>query len=608
MPPISEEIIEKVRLSHDIVDVISQYVSLRKSGKNYVGLCPFHSEKTPSFNVVPDKQFFYCFGCHKGGDLFKFLMEIEGISYVEAVEILADKAGIPLPQTLETTKTAEDEKRERMREAHLLAVKYYSYVLNHTQSGETAREYMKGRGILPKTSATFQIGFAPPGKEYLAKYLLKQGFAAEELVEAGLLWKGEDGSFRDRFIGRLMIPIEDLRGRIVGFSGRLIGEGKPKYLNTPETPIFHKGSLLFNYHRAKRGMKKSGQVLLMEGQMDVITAFQAGIENVVASLGTAFTEEMARLLQNIGQITLCYDGDNAGQESTERASSILEEHGLIVRVAMMRDGKDPDQYIRQYGGERFKAEILKESIPVTSFRLERLRKGINLNDPQDRSIYVEKAIAEISRIPNAIEKEEYVKQLSKEFQIPVDIIKQEMERWVKRNLRDEKRRDMSVNKWNNKLELSISSNEKRLQPAYMNAERRLIGWMLKHPEMIPRVMQEIGDAFNHPEHVAIIAELYAGYLHGEENLVTYILHHLSDPGLTSLVTEIVMKETDEPITDKSLTDLIDAVKEVPKASELKELLKERTIALETGDSAKARRLDMAIRERQKVFKRVLPRR
>lgn len=608
MPPIPEEIIEKVRQSHDIVDVVSQYVSLRKTGKNYVGLCPFHSEKTPSFNVVSDKQFFYCFGCHAGGDVLKFIMDIEGISYVEAITLLAEKAGITLPDTVKTEKTAEDEKKERMLEAHLLAAKYYAEVLNRTQTGKNAREYLKDRGFTEKTCLTFQLGFAPQGGDYLAKYLIKHGYHPDELIEAGLLLR-EDGGYRDRFIERILIPIEDMRGRIVGFSGRTLGDGKPKYLNTSETPIFHKGSILFNFSRAKRSIRQSGQVILMEGPMDVISAYQAGIENVVASQGTSLTEEMARFLRrHAEQVILCYDGDEAGQDSTERAATLLGKQGLIVRVAVLREGKDPDEYIREYGGDRFQAEIIKASIPITTFRLERLRKGLNLHDPQNRSIYVEKAVSEIARLPSAIEREEYIKQLSKEFQIPLDVVRQELENRIKKNLHDERRGDMSVNKWNNKIDISISSNEKRLQPAYMKAEQKLIGIMLKYPEVIPRVMNEVGEAFNEAKHVVIAAELYAGYLNGEKNLAAYVLHRLGDPQLTSLLTEIMMEEMEEPVTDKSLSDLIEAVKELPRSQELQEMLKERAIALETGNIAKARGLDIAIRERQKKIKWVIPRR
>ncbi|MBE3554127.1 MAG: DNA primase, partial [Thermicanus sp.] len=379
MPSIPEEMIEKVRLAHDIVDVVSQYVSLRKSGKRYVGLCPFHSEKTPSFTVVPDKQFFYCFGCHAGGDVLKFIMEIEGFSYVESIQYLAEKAGIPLPEMETRGQSEEDLKKERMREAHLLATKYYHHVLNYTRTGETAREYLKERGLDFNTIRTFQIGYAP-GKDYLTKFLTKQGFDLDEMVEAGLLIKSEKGNlYRDRFTDRILFPIEDLKGQVVGFSGRTLGDGKPKYLNTPETPLFRKSSILFNFHRAKKSIRSSGQVILMEGHMDVITAYQAGIENVIASQGTSFTEEMARFLRRyVEQVTLCYDGDEAGQESTSRAATILEEHGLSVRVALLRDGKDPDEYIRHYGGDRFRVEILKSSVPFITFRLERLKRGLNL--------------------------------------------------------------------------------------------------------------------------------------------------------------------------------------------------------------------------------------
>jgi DNA primase len=604
LPAIPEELIQQVREQSDIVEVISEYIQLKRTGRGYVGLCPFHSEKTPSFSVVPDKQFFHCFGCHVGGDVFKFIMEIEGISYVEAIKHLAEKAGIQIPEVEDNISNEDAAKKVRMQEAHLLAAKLYHHVLIHTKYGENAREYLKQRGLSAKTIEAFQIGFAPPKRDFLTQFLIRRGFNPTEMAEAGLIQVNESNhTYYDRFTNRIMFPIEDHRGKIVAFSGRLLGEGKPKYLNTPESPIFHKSNTLFNLSRAKRQIRKTGQMILLEGHVDAVQLFQAGIENVVASQGTAFSEGMARLIRRYtNEVVICFDGDDAGQEAASKAAEIMVQSGLEVRIAKLPEGLDPDDYIRKYGGEHFRLSILKNAMPITAFRLERLRKGKDLSDSIARNRYVEQALEQIAILPSAIERDHYITLLVEEFNIPPEVLRQEVQKLRRKIQQKEKSRDMTANKWNTNINNGLISVNKQLKPAYYNAERKLLSLMLKNKELIEQVMEEVGGAFNEPEHVAIAAEIYACVHENVSNITTAVLHRLSDPKLQNVVTSLIMDEADEPITDKGLKDLIQCILDYPKQKELEEMIKARQVALEMEDFNKARLLDSKIREVQKLLK------
>lgn len=600
MQMIPEEVIQQVREANDIVDIVSQYVTLRKRGKNHTGLCPFHSEKTPSFSVVQEKQFFHCFGCHSGGDVIKFIMDIEGFTYVEAIKYLAEKAGISLPEIEDNMSNDEHLKKERMKEAHELTAKLYHHVLIHTKYGENAREYLKQRGLSRETIQNYTIGFAPSNRQFLSKFLMRRGFDLAEMVEAGLLLQDDNGAYYDRFTNRIQFPIEDSRGKIVAFSGRALGNGKPKYMNSPESPIFHKSGLLFNLAKAKRHIRKSGHLILIEGHVDVITLVQAGIENVVASQGTAFTEEMARLIKRYAtQVTICYDGDDAGQQSSGRAADILTADGLDVRIAVLTDGLDPDAYVRKFGVEMFRVKVLKEALPITAFRINRLRHGKDLNDSIERARFIEMSLEQVALLTSAIERDHYISQLSEEFHIPPEVMRQEVNKIIRRNNARDKKRDMSSNKWNNNINDGTRKVNSGLVPAYIKAERKLLSMMLKHKEVIEQVMEELGGAFNEAEHMAIAAEIYACFSEDVPNIATAVLHRLKDPEIQSIVTSLIMDEIDEPPTNRGVSELIHAVLEMPKQKELDEMIEALQNALELEDHDNARILNKKIIELQK---------
>lgn len=605
MTRVPENLIQQIREANDIVDIVSQYVTLRKRGKNHSGLCPFHSEKTPSFSVVQEKQFFYCFGCHSGGDVIKFVMDIEGFSYMEAVKYLAEKAGISIPEVEDNVGDEVHEKIERMKAAHSLAAKLYHHVLIQTDYGKNARDYLKQREISSKTIENFTIGFAPAQRQFLVDFLQRRGFDLMEMVEAGLIIRDDSGQYYDRFFNRVQFPIEDIRGAVVAFSGRIIGDGKPKYLNSPESPIFNKSKLLFNLAKAKKHIRKNGQAILIEGHIDTITLNQSGIENVVASQGTAFTEDMARLLRRYAsQVTICYDGDESGQQSSGKAADILLASGVDVRIAVLADGLDPDAYVRKYGADAFRIKVIKDALPITAYRIGRLRRGKDLNDSIERARFVEQSLEQIAYLTSAIERDHYITQIGEEFQIAVEVLRQEVNKIIRKQSSQNKKRDMSSNKWNNNINNDHSVRNIHLAPAYYKAERKLLSMMLHHKEVIPLVMEELGGAFNDDIHIAIAAEIYACINEGVPNIQTAVLNRLNDPTIQSTITSLIMNEINAPLSDKGVRELIQAVLEMPRQKELDEMIAARHHALEIGDHTTARSLDKKIIELQKQMRNI----
>ena len=354
--------VQEVDARTDILQVVQSYVPMKRRGGRYWGCCPFHHEKTPSFSVVPDKGFFYCFGCHAGGNAFKFLSLIENVSYFDAIKMQAEKLGIPMPAR---ERTPEQEARDRqfanLRKVNQMARDFFHNCLTMTHYGEPGKAYFAGRGISDATIEEFGLGFAPAAWDKLTTAFLKRGVPPQVLLEAGLAAERRQGQgLYDRFRGRVIIPIADIRGRVVGFGGRVLDDSKPKYLNTPETILFNKRKLLFGLDRAHRAIQDAGYAIVVEGYMDAISVFGAGVKNVVASLGTAFTADHAKLLMQYlppesPVICFCYDSDAAGQNATIRALSIIQHTGAQVRVIVVPDGKDPDEYIRNHGADAFRA-------------------------------------------------------------------------------------------------------------------------------------------------------------------------------------------------------------------------------------------------------------
>lgn len=579
--PTSDEFVSQVRAAVDIVEVVGEYVQLKKSGRAFLGLCPFHSEKSPSFNVNAERQFYHCFGCGAGGDVFSFLMNMEQLTFPEALHKLADRAGIELPavQTKQQeTESPEKQLKRTMQEAHELVARLYHYVLTETPYGVDAMKYLTQRGMSLQTLSEFQIGFAPDSWDFVTQFLKKRDFPLDVMVEAGLLAKSEAGKIFDRFRGRVMFPIHDSQGKVIGFGGRLLDssqKSQPKYLNSPETPLFNKSDTLFNLHRARSYIRKRKQALLFEGYMDVVSAWQAGFTQGIATLGTALTEQQARIIRrNVDSVVICYDGDLAGQEATNKAIQILQQAGLTVRIAPLPQGTDPDEFIRQHGAESFSQQILLQAVPVTAFRLKHLRRQFVLNDETDKARLISKALEIINELDSPVERDLYQRQLAEEYSLSLSDLKWESKR-VYRMQKTERQRDKVAPAWNNSINNGKGTLAKTLPPAYYTAERMLLYYMMRDQAIAARVQQECTSPFQVDEHDALVAYLYAYYAEGNPEDPGTFIHYLQDDSLKQLASGLAMMECKEDVSDLEIGDYIKQVNNYPKRAELERLREEQ---------------------------------
>ncbi|MBR1455690.1 MAG: DNA primase [Oscillospiraceae bacterium] len=427
--PFPENFITELVDRSDIVDVVSGYVRLSKrSGANLFGLCPFHSEKTPSFSVSPDKQIYHCFGCGKGGGVISFIMEIENLTFPEAVEFLARRAGMPVP---EQTDDRESRRRERMLALNREAARWF-YAQLSTPAGQSAGAYMAKRRISPATAKTFGLGCAPDGWDGLLRAMEQKGFTGKELFDAGLARRGKNGGYYDVFRNRLMFPVIDVRGNVIGFSGRILGDGEPKYMNSPETPVFNKSRNLFALNLAKKS--KSGYIILSEGNIDVVSLHQAGFDSAVASLGTSLTPEQARLISRYtDQVIIAYDNDGAGVKAAQRAIGILEKLDLRVKVLRMSGAKDPDEFIQTKGPEAFR-KLLEASENQVDYRLRSVTDKYDLTVDEQKVDFLKEATDLVARLPGAVERQVYAMRVASLAGIGADAVTAEVERRRKRLL------------------------------------------------------------------------------------------------------------------------------------------------------------------------------
>ncbi len=414
----SEAIIDEVRQSNDIVDVISQYVHLKRSGRNYFGLCPFHNEKSPSFSVSPDKQIFHCFGCGVGGNVFSFLSKIENISFIEAVQNLASRANIALPTLENNADSAKEELKAKVYKVNEFAAEFYHQNL-YKPEAKPGQEYVKKRKLSNETLKSYRIGFSGKFDE-LYKALKQEGFQEKEILESGLVNKNENGKYIDRYRNRLMFPICDVRGRVIAFGGRVLDDSKPKYINSPENVVYSKGRHLFGLNVAKKGDLK--KILIVEGYMDVISLHQRGITNVVAALGTALTQNQGWLLRrNSEQVILGFDSDGAGQTAILRSIEILQNMGCDMRILQMEGAKDPDEYIIKYGNARFQA-LMDKAISLVEYKVKILKKDLNLENTSDKIKFLNEISNLISTVENNMEREVYIENIAQTYNISKEAI------------------------------------------------------------------------------------------------------------------------------------------------------------------------------------------
>lgn len=603
---IPDEVVDAVLKHHDIVDVVGKYVHLTKSGKNFKGLCPFHSEKTPSFTVTPDKQIFYCFGCHAGGDAIKFLMEMEASSFPETVRQMAEEAGIRIDwEEIPMEQTELQQEKELLVNAHELAAKFFHYLLMNSDSGKTAMNYLRSRGFTEKLIDTFQIGYAPPTWDTLAQFLGKRGFQLPRMEKGGLLSArmGGDG-YVDRFRNRIMFPIGDAKGKVIAFAGRVLGDEQPKYLNTPETVLFNKSKTLYNYHQARAAIRKTQSIVLFEGYADVIKAWEAGVVNGVAAMGTALTDQHARMIkQNAEHIVLCYDGDDAGQSAAYKNLAVLESVGCSVSVAMLPKKMDPDEYITVYGARSFINDIMDAACASTKFKLIYLSRSHNLLDNDGKLKYIHAALKLIAELKSPTEREHYLRELSLEYHYSLDALKQELHQIREHFQKVRHYGDNKENPWNNVMnDRRESATVPSLLPAYHNAERKLLGIMIADRDVAALVEQQIGAQFNVEAHAAIAAYLYAYYANGKAPDASRFISTLHDRQLESAASLITMTESNQGMNAQVIEDYIREIKKFPQQMEIEHKKEDMVRAERSGDIQQAAKIASEIITLEKRLK------
>ncbi len=475
---ISDDMISHICDENDIIDYVSQYVQLKKSGRDYSGLCPFHNEKTPSFHVSREKQLFHCFGCGASGNLVQFVMRTENLDFVDALKLLADRAGIIIPEDDGDMSDANHEKKKRILAMNKYAARFFYDCLKDKNIGESGQQYFAKRSIPWKTVTVYGLGYAPNGRDALLKHLNSHGFKTGEIVEAGLA-VSRDGRIYDKFRDRVMFPIIDVRGNVIGFGGRIMHDNKeingykiPKYLNSPETPVFDKGRNLFSLNLAKNA--KSSELILCEGYMDVITVYQAGVKNIVATLGTAITENQARLmLRYASEILICYDSDEAGTKAALRAIDIISDAGGRARVIRLKNAKDPDEYINKNGVEKFK-EAVKNAVPATEFKISLIKNKYDITNAEGKILFIEEVVGIFSKLKDAVEVDAYITKVAEDTGISRDAI---LGKYREKTSKNTYRKIPSKSEYQKQAERRKRETvrEEKVTGSLLEAEKRLIG-------------------------------------------------------------------------------------------------------------------------------------
>jgi DNA primase len=508
--PLPESFLQELKARSDLAEIASNYVSLKRSGKNLVGLCPFHSEKSPSFNIYPENGSFYCFGCGAGGDVITFVRRIENLDYMEAIRFLAQRAGMQVPE--EQTDNGMAKLRARILEINRETARFYYSILN-SDAGRAGREYFSRRALKPETIRHFGLGYSPASRFSLVDMLEKKGYSQNEMILSNVAFKSRNGRAVDRFFGRAMFPIIDLRGNVVAFGGRTLGDDKPKYLNTSETPVFSKGNMLFALNFAKNC--HSERLILCEGYMDVIALHQAGFQEAVATLGTSLTESQARLMARYAkEVVLCYDSDEPGQKAASRAIPILRDAGLTVRVLTVEGGKDPDEYIKANGPIKFK-QILDSCGNDVEYRLQKARHGRNLQDPEQRVEYLNAAASILATLENRIEQEVYAGRLAQEAGITTSTVMNQILAYGKKN------RKKQMKKQFQSIQQQAAGLRDRANPEKADnlraaaAEEALIAHLLKFPESAEKIVsvlppEKFVTAFNRRVYTRIVGRITDG--------------------------------------------------------------------------------------------------
>ena len=554
--PFPPSFIDEVVARNPIEDVVGQYVNLKRSGANLFGLCPFHGEKTPSFSVAPDKGIYYCFGCHKGGGVINFQMEIEGLSYGDAVRALAKRAGMEVPEDPQFQ--SRYKQQERLWALSKEAARYFHSKL-YAQEGAEGLSYAQKRGMPRSTLTKFGIGFAPNGWNGLVDAMKANGYTDQELKDAGLVSE-KNGRIYDRFRNRLMFPIIDVRGNVIGFGGRVMDDSTPKYLNSPETIIFNKRKNLFALNLAKKS--KLGHLILVEGYMDAVALHQYGFDCAVASLGTSLTQEHAVLLSRYTeQVVLIYDGDEAGQNATRRAIPMLEAAGIQVKVLRMHDAKDPDEYLKKYGADKFKV-LLEEASNRVEYQLGAIARKYHLNDDEERIQFLREAADLVASLPSPVQREVYGGRAAETAKVTPEAMKLEVDRARKRREKREKKQE----------EQKMLSPAQNLQPKSRTiryddirsamAEEVILANIFKQPSLLDQVGGLTAAQFSCPLLGKIFRQQQDRYKQGLE-VSASVLDGLESDEMAHLAG--ILQRNQGPVNEQAFVDCVRTVLESYRA-------------------------------------------
>lgn len=567
-----EEFLQELRLRNNISDVISGYVNLRRRGRNMVGLCPFHGEKTPSFTVYPETDSFYCFGCGVGGDVIGFIRRAENLDYIEAVKLLAQRAGMDMPE--DSYDDSMQKLRMRIYEANREAARFFHAQL-YSPTGKSGLDYIRGRQLSERTIRSFGLGFAPNSWSALSDYLMKKGFKPTELVQANLAFKNKNGGISDRFRNRVMFPIIDVRGNVIAFGGRIMTDEKPKYLNTSDTVVFKKSNNLFALNKAKNA--KSDKLILCEGYMDVIALHQAGFNYAIATLGTALTPEQAVIIKRYtSTVVICYDADEAGQKATARAIDILRKEGLNIKVLTIPDGKDPDEYIKRHGQNgpiKFK-NLLEGTGNDLEYRILKLKQSHNLTVPEGKVEFMTEAAKLLSALDNEIERDVYASKLCLEMGVEKAAFDRQVQRYRRNREKTDKKAEFTkiqreLTGFNDKVNSQKNGNMRAAR-----AEEALLAYLIHNPDMVRSVYAELPPEkmvteFNRKVYSAITQRI----LSGASAMLIDISSEFS-PEENSRIAAILAKHNVETATPQACREYVSIILEEGEKRSAKEIASE----------------------------------
>lgn len=568
----SDELLEEIKSKNDIIDIISEYVTLKRSGRSFFGLCPFHKEKSPSFSVSPDKQIFHCFGCDVGGDVFRFISKIENVNFKEAVELLANRANVQLP----ILENSGDEKlamlKDKVYKVNECAALFYHQNL-YTPTAKPGQEYVKKRHLDNKTLKTFMIGYSGRFDE-LYKELRKQGFQDEEILASDLVNKNSDGRYIDRYRNRLMFPIFDVRNKVIGFGGRVLDDSKPKYINSPENIVYSKGRNLFAMNIVKPQRPKT--IIMVEGYMDAISLHQRGINNAVASLGTALTEAQGRLLRrSCEKVIIGYDADGAGQAATLRGLEILNNLGCDIRILQIEGAKDPDEFVVKYGPEKFQKYVDK-AISLVEFKVKMLKKELNLEVVNDKIKFLNEVAKVLSKVENSMEREVYIDKISSEYMVSKEAIYSEINKLLYVNNKAEKKLEKPIQT----LQVKHEEEETVVDEKTQRKEQLIIYLLINNYEKVYPIFKKIItiDLLKVNKNREIVSKLYEECEKGNVNIENAV-NWFEDENVINYLSGIMA-------ADFEITDLDKSIEDIVKSYEKEKLVIERNQLLKNIENAK----------------------